>query len=187
MAKKMKIFECIVCKNFSFSLICKNCQKEFLSFSPKIKDNILYFYEYEEIEFLLKYKYHPFGDSIIKIIADNSLKIFAQNIKEKFFLIPIDDTPKNFSHTAILAKSMQTKYLKPIFNSLKAQNKISYAGKSLEFRLNNPRNFIYTGPKNIDAILIDDIATTHTTLNEAQKVLEENNVKVYLKIVLAHA
>jgi competence protein ComFC len=82
---------------------------------------------------------------------------------------------------------MQTKYLKPIFNSLKAQNKISYAGKSLEFRLNNPRNFIYTGPKNIDAILIDDIATTHTTLNEAQKVLEENNVKVYLKIVLAHA
>jgi competence protein ComFC len=187
MEKRTKIFDCIICNKFSIEIICKECQKKLLTPTPKIKDDILYFYEYDEIEYLLKYKYHKFGHSIFHILAKNSLKIFANNIKEKFFLIPIENRIKNFSHTAILAKEMKTKYLTPLYSSLIATNDVKYAGKTLEFRLNNPRNFIYKGPKNIDAILIDDIATTHLTINEAKEKLKENKVNVYLSLVLAHS
>jgi competence protein ComFC len=183
----MKIFKCLVCNNFSIEVICKTCQSEFLKPNLKIKDKIVSFYNYEEIEWLIKFKYHKFGDRVFNILANNSFKPFAKEIKEKFFLIPIDDKiEKGFSHTAILAKSMKTKFLTPLFNVLYSTNNIKYAGKPLEFRLKNPRNFKYTGPKNIDVILIDDIKTTGTTLNEAKEVLQKFGVNVYLSIVLAN-
>ncbi|GAX88004.1 competence protein ComFC [Lebetimonas natsushimae] len=177
----------MICKNFSFEVICKNCQKQFLKPEIKIKDNIVSFYEYEEIEWLIKFKYEKFGDKIFKILANNSFKIFAKTISEKFFVIPIDDNiEKGFSHTAILANSMKTEFLTPIFNSLQSTNKVKYAGKSLEFRLNNPRNFKYKGEEKIDVILVDDIKTTGTTLNEAKEVLSKYGVNVYLSVVLAN-
>jgi competence protein ComFC len=181
----MKIFKCIICKNFSFEIICKKCQKEFLKPDFKIKNRVLSFYNYDEIEWLIKFKYHKFGDRIFKVLANNSFKVLARNIKENFFVIPIDDKiKKGYSHTAILANSMNSKFLTPLFNSLYSTNNIKYAGKSLEYRLNNPRNFKYEGPKNIDVILVDDIKTTGTTLNEAKEVLEKFGVNVYLSVVL---
>jgi competence protein ComFC len=182
----MKIFKCLICKNFSFEVICKKCQNEFLKPNIKIKDNTISFYNYEEIEWLIKFKYNKFGDRIFKVLAENSFKIFSRNIKENFFVIPIDDKiDKGFSHSAILVKSMKTKFLTPLFNSLHSTNDVQYAGKSLEFRLNNPRNFKYKGPKDIDVILVDDIKTTGTTLNEAKEVLERFGVNVYLSVVLS--
>jgi competence protein ComFC len=182
----MKIFKCLICKNFSFEVICKKCQNEFLKPNIKIKDNTVSFYNYEEIEWLIKYKYHRFGDGVFKILANNSFRVFAKEIRENFFVVPIDDNVnKGFSHTAILANSMNSKFLTPLFNSLYSTNNIKYAGKSIEYRLNNPRNFKYSGPKNIDVILVDDIKTTGTTLNEAKGVLEKFGVNVYLSVVLA--
>ena len=186
MAKRKRIFRCIICDEFSFEIICKKCEIKILK--PKIikKNSILSFYDYEEIEFLIKYKYHKFGHRIFKILA-KPFYYFAQEIKENFFVIPVDDNPKKaFSHTAILAKEMKTKYLKILFNSLLATNNVKYAGKTLEFRLNNPKNFIYKGKKNIDAILVDDIVTTKTTINQAKEVLRKHNVNVVLSVVLAN-
>jgi competence protein ComFC len=80
---------------------------------------------------------------------------------------------------------MKTTFLTPLFNSLHSTNSVKYAGKSLEFRLNNPRKFRYKGPKNIDVILIDDIKTSGITLNEAKETLKKYGVRVYLSIVLA--
>jgi len=54
----------------------------------------------------------------------------------------------------------------------------------LEFRINNPRNFKYYGNKNIDVILIDDVVTTATTINEAKEVLKKYNVNVVFCLVL---
>ena len=51
---------------------------------------------------------------------------------------------------------MKTNYLKPLYNCLHSTNDVQYAGKSLEYRLQNPRNFKYTGKKNIDVILVDE-------------------------------
>ena len=180
------IFSCIICNNVSFEIICKNCQKEFLKPEIKFKDNIVSFYEYEEISFLIKYKYEKFGSSIFKILAKNSLKLFVKEFKEKAFVIPIDDKiDKGFSHTAILIKSMKTKYLTPLFSTLHSTNNFQYAGKNLEERLKNPRNFKYIGPKNIDVILVDDITTTGLTLQEAKEVLQHNKVNVLVSVVLA--
>ena len=182
----MKIFRCITCNEFSFEIICKNCEKILLRPTINIKNDILSFYDYEEIEFLIKYKYNKFGHRIFKILA-KPFYSFAKEIKENFFVIPIDDNPKKgFSHTAILANSMKNKYLKILFNSLLATNNVKYAGKTLEFRLNNPKNFIYKGKDNIDAILVDDVITTKTTLNQAKEVLKKHNVNVILSIVLAN-
>ncbi|QCT94827.1 ComF family protein [Caminibacter mediatlanticus TB-2] len=180
------IFSCIICNNVSFEIICKNCQKEFLKPEIKFKDNIVSFYEYEEISFLIKYKYEKFGSSVFKILAKNSLKLFVKEFKEKAFVIPIDDKiDKGFSHTAILVKSMKTKYLTPLFFTLHSTNNFQYAGKNLEERLKNPRNFKYIGPKNIDVILVDDITTTGLTLQEAKEVLQHNKVNVLFSVVLA--
>ena len=180
------IFNCIICNQFSFEVICKKCQKEFLKPEIKFKDDIVNFYKFDEINFLLQYKYEKFGDSVFNILAKNSFKIFAKKFKEKAFVIPIDDkTDKGFSHTAILAKSMKTKHLTPLFSTLHSKNNFQYAGKSLEERLNNPRNFEYKGPKNIDVILVDDITTTELTLKEAKNTLQKNEVNVLLSVVLA--
>jgi len=184
--KRKKIFKCLLCNEFSFDVICDECQKKYLKPNIHQKDGVISFYDYESIEYLVKFKYHKFGHRIFKILANNSFKLFAKEIKEKFFIIPIDDNiKKGYSHTAILANSMKTKYLTLLFSVLQAQNNVKYAGESLEFRLNNPRNFKYSGPKNIDVILVDDLKTTGLTLNEAEEKLNEFGVNVYLKVVLS--
>jgi len=66
-----------------------------------------------------------------------------------------------------------------------AQNRVHYAGKDLQFRLNHPRHFTYTGKSYIDVILVDDIITTGITLQEAQKVLIQHNVNVLFALTLA--
>lgn len=180
------IFKCVLCGIFSFSPVCEKCQRDFLKPSIEYKDEIVSFYRFDDIKELLHYKYEKFGSRIFWIMAKNSLKIFARNYFEKAFLIPVDDNPeKGYSHTAILAKSMQTKYLKPLFSSLRVSNSFKYASKSLKERLSNPRNFVYKGAGDIDVILIDDVTTTSLTLKEAKQTLKKHNVNVLFSVVLA--
>jgi competence protein ComFC len=186
---------CIVCTNLSIKLICNKCQNIFLQPQISIRKDtnidIISFYNYSEIEDLIFTKYEDIGSSIYKILAKNSFKKFSQNFKlnEKIYSIAIDDNikNKNFSHTAILNKSLQSTTIKPIYNNLIAQNKVSYAKQPLEFRQNNPRNFQYTGPSNCQIILCDDIVTTATTINEAIKTLNQYKVKVLFALVLCDA
>ncbi len=186
---------CILCENFSLSLICKRCQKEFLkpSFITRELKNgfkIHSFYRYGDIEDLIKTKHHFLGSFIYEILAKNSFKKFAQNfeIDFKVYALPIDDIPKGgYSHTAILAKALRSKNVKPVFSSLRAQNRVNYSGKSLSFRLQNPRNFKYSFKKDIDVILVDDIVTTGTTINEAVLILKKNGVNPLFALTLADA
>ena len=177
--------KCILCDNFSFEIICPNCQKKLLQPTIKKRDDIISFYQYEEIETLLKYKYHPFGSRVFKILAKNSFAKFSEVYKEKIYSIGIDDNnKKGYSHTAILNKSLKSKQITPLYKKLISQNNITYAGKDLNFRLNNPRDFKYKGNKNIDVILVDDVVTTGTTINEAKEVLKKYNVNVAFCLVL---
>jgi competence protein ComFC len=176
---------CIICGNFSFEIICKKCQKNLLTSILKKQDNIISFYDYENIEFLLKYKYHPFGSRVFEILAKNSFKKFSEVYKEKIISLSIDDKiKKGYSHTAILNHSLKSKYITPYYKKLLAKNNVQYAGKSLKFRLENPRNFEYKGKKNINVILVDDVVTTGTTLKEAKEVLANYGVKVEFCLVL---
>ena len=171
-----------MCEEFSFSLICNKCKKllkpEFIK-----KDDVISFYRYEDIEYLIKFKYEKFGSFVFKELS-TPFSFFSKNYPNKLNIIPIDDKiNKGYSHTAILANAMKKD--KKLFSTLHAKSEIKYAGKSLEFRLNNPRNFKYSGPKNIDVILIDDVVTTGTTLKEAKEVLKKHNVNVLFSLVLA--
>jgi competence protein ComFC len=176
---------CLTCNSFSFEIICKKCQKELLSPTIKKRDDIISFYSYEDIETLLKYKYHPFGSRVFEILAKNSFKEFSKVYKENIISLSIDDkVKKGYSHTAILNHALKSKFITPQYKKLIAKNPVQYAGKSLKFRLDNPRNFEYRGEKNISVILVDDVVTTGTTLKEAKEVLANYGVKVEFCVVL---
>ncbi len=189
------MFRCILCKELSFSIICTTCQSSLLI--PSIKhrnishNHLVYsFYRYSEVDSLLKTKYSYLGASIYKILAKNTFYIFAKKFQfpNVVYVFGVDDTIKHgYSHTAILAKSMKTDILQPIFGSMRAKNSIRYAGKSLDFRLKNPREFQYSFKDSIDAILVDDIITTGSTLQEAKTILEKYNVNVLFSLTIADA
>ena len=172
----------MVCNKFSLTHICKNCKK---LLKPDFfrKDDIISFYKYEDIEVLIKFKYEKFGSFIFKELS-SPFALFSKNYPKVLNIIPIDDKiDKGYSHTAILANAMKKD--KKFFSTLHSKNSVQYAGKSLEFRLSNPRNFEYFGPKGIDVVLVDDIVTTKTTINEAKEVLKKYNVNVLFSLVLA--
>jgi len=153
---------------------------------PEIRQNedIISFYNYDEIETLIKYKYHKFGNGVLKILAKKSIFEFFSLYPEKLNIIPIDDNPKKgFSHTAVLASVIKNHNV--MYGKLRSGSDIHYAGKSLEFRLNNPKNFKYSGLSDIDVVLIDDVLTTGTTIKEAKEVLKKHNVNVLFSAVLA--
>ncbi len=103
-------------------------------------------------------------------------------------IIGIDETVKNgYSHVACLTHSMKTAVSTPFHASLLSQNSVRYAGKTLQYRLDHPRNFRYSGTEGVDAILIDDIITTGITLQEAQITLQEHDVNVLFALTLADA
>ena len=177
-----KIFRCIICNSFSFSHICKNCKgllrPEFIR-----NGDVISFYRYEDIEFLIKFKYEKFGSFVFRELS-YPFSIFSKNYPEILNIIPIDDKiEKGYSHTAILASAMKKD--RKLYSVLYAKSNVKYAGKSLEFRLNNPRDFEYRGPRGIDVVLVDDIVTTSTTLNEAKEVLKKYGVNVLFSLVLA--
>ena len=102
------------------------------------------------------------------------------------YIVGVDETVKSgYAHVALLTRAMKTKYTIPQHSVLMARNKVNYSGKSLQFRLENPRDFVYTGKHNVDVILVDDIITTGITLQEAQKVLIQNGVNVLFALTLA--
>jgi len=186
---------CITCQSFSFKIICKDCQEKLLipSFYKRelTKGFFVYsFYKFDEVKDLINTKYEFYGDKVYTVLSSLALEKFALNFtfENEVFVIGIDDhTRHEFSHTAILAKSLKSKYITPKYNLLKAQNKVKYAGKNLEFRKNNKRDFVYNGKQNIQVILVDDLITTGSTILEAKEVLEKNNCEVLFALSISDA
>ena len=183
---------CLVCEKISFSIICQNCQDLYLK-ANIIKRNItkevpLYsFYNYDEINDLLLLKYKIIGSRVYEILAKNSFKIFAKSFdyKTNIYTIAIDDNiKKGYSHTSILAKHLKKKNISILHHALISTNNTQYANKSLEYRLQNPRDFIYKAKSNIDVILVDDIVVSGSTMKEAIAILEKNNVNVLFALCL---
>ncbi|GAA7195988.1 ComF family protein [Helicobacter pylori] len=151
------------------------------------------FYAYSEIEELMKSKYALIGSRILPLLSQKAGAEFVRILQEKGLTTPlygiaIDDKIKSFySHSAALLKGFCQGNLKPTYGRLRANNTISYAGKSLEFRANNPRDFTFKGDETLDYFLLDDIITTGTTLKEALKYLKTLNTKVHFAIALCSA
>lgn len=187
--------KCITCESWSFSIICKTCQKKFLTptlYKRQLDDNffVYSFYKYEELEDLMRSKYYFHGDRVLTVLAKLTFAKFAQEFsyESDVLAIPLDDhTRHEFSHTAILAKHLDSSNIHPSFNHLKASNKIKYAGKNLEYRQKNPRRFKVNDLSNQTLILVDDIVTTGTTLLEAKKVCGQAHNKLLFALCLADA
>ena len=184
-----------MCESLSLTHICNSCQELFLTpsiYKRKIQNDIevISFYKYKDIKNLLHTKHTDLGFYIYTILAKNSMQKFASEFTFDYPItsIPIDDHVQNgYSHTAILNKALKSKYIKPKFNKLRASNKISYSGKSKEFRLMNPRDFQIKNFNGDDVILVDDILTTGSTINQAIHLLKENNKNTLLCLTLADA
>ncbi|MDD4855852.1 MAG: phosphoribosyltransferase family protein [Sulfuricurvum sp.] len=186
---------CMVCEKFSLTHICSACQKNLLSptlHKRKILGSIpVYsFYSYDAIEALLLTKHTDVGFYIYTLLAKNSFLKFANewNYENRVASIGIDDNSKSgYSHTAILNRALKSTNITPYFGKLRAQNFYKYAGKSVEERLINPRNFNTFPFKEDEVILVDDIVTTGSTLTEATEALSANGKKVILCLTLTDA
>jgi len=189
---------CFSCNNFSIEPICKSCEKRL--FVPEMIEEevgnlevVSFFDYYLTVEFI-KSKYNASGYRIYRYLAKKFFAPFIKSYinyldKKNIYLIGVDeDVKRGYSNVAILTHfGAKGNKVKVLHNALKAKNRVKYAGKSLEYRLNNPREFVYKGPKDIEAILIDDTTTTGLTLEQAHKVLKDNGVKVHFALTLATA
>ena len=185
---------CYSCSKLSFSTICNVCKEQL--FVPSIHTkksgtmDVISFYRYSTIGSLLHTKHKPEGYRIYKTLAELTMKPFIKEFIENndgdVYIIGIDEHIKSgYSHVAILTRAMKTENSIPQHAKLMATNRVNYSGKSLQFRLDNPRDFVYTGEEDVHAILIDDIITTGITLQEAQKVLMQHGVNVLFALTLA--
>ncbi len=181
---------CLSCGRLAFSPLCRECRK--LSFAPRPKMrrlgcglDVVSFYSYDELEPFLLTKHLPHGWIVYNIVAHETFKILDMPDRDIYVLPIDDDSSGGYSHTAVLAKQLQKRGYKPLWNVLRAQNRVSYAGQPLSFRLQNPRRFGYSGQSEIEAVLVDDIVTTGLTLQEAYGELRRNGVEVSTSFVLA--
>ena len=188
---------CFTCNRLSFDAICKECQKEYLKLDITKKElanfEVFSLFEYNEIVEIVHSKYLQVGRRVYKYLAKKYFKPFLEKYKhniycDTLYLVAVDENvTRGYSNVAILTEyASNKKDIKALHGALKAKNRVKYAGKSLEFRLNHSRNFVYNGPKNIDAVLIDDIITTGTTLKEAYEVLNKSGVNIHFALTLAY-
>jgi competence protein ComFC len=173
---------------------CTDCETKLLA--PTVTKrtinglDVYSFFKYQHIEDLLLTKHTPQGFKIYTALAKLSfhpfIKRFIQEDSRVVYVIGVDENVKfGYSHVALLTHQMRDKNVSILHGKLMAQNRVKYSGKKLAYRLENPRDFIYNGVKNIEAILVDDIITTGTTLKEAKQVLEKEGVDVLFALTLA--
>jgi competence protein ComFC len=165
--------------------------------SPKVKKRdvngttVISFFNYSDVESLLYTKYDTIGSYVYSILAKHSFEVFAKEYTpdEKLYAIPIDDLVSNrdYSHTAILANALKSKNIEPNFYKLIAKNRVKYAKQSYEYRVLNPREFVYKGKKDRGVILVDDVLTSGLTITEAVDTLMLSGVKVEFAITLTDA
>ncbi len=185
---------CFSCSKLSLKIICKPCVEQL--FIPTISTrkvgtlDVISFFKYSTLETLLHSKHKPEGYRIYKALANMTMRPFIEEFvdsdKRAVYIVGIDEYVKSgYSHVALLTRAMKTKSSIVQHSALMAQNRVNYSGKDLQFRLENPRDFLYTGKSNINVILVDDIITTGITLQEAQKVLISHGVNVLFALTLA--
>ena len=185
---------CHLCLALSWQPLCKKCLATILEPTPtkRILDSglkVYSFYQYSEIANLLHTKHTYIGAKIFAQLAKNSMLPFLKqfDVPKGAYGVPIDDHVRHgYSHSAVLAHAIRS-IIQPLYKSLRAGNHQTYSGQKLTFRQSHQRDFISTCKEGMDVVLIDDIVTTGTTLQEAERVLKKERVNVLFALVLADA
>lgn len=146
--------KCVVCGKISFNPICSRCFFE-IKITPTMRViegvSIYSFYNYSDVSILIKSKYYVFGSRILKILsAKASDYFFNSHLKSSLWKetnlygIGIDDCVRSYySHTAVILKEFCRYGFKPDYGKLQAKNNLQYAGKSLQYRRQNPKNLFF--------------------------------------------
>ncbi len=187
---------CLSCHRLSWRVICADCHARlFVPTTTRRKVGtleVVSLFKYKNIEPFLLTKHTPAGYRLYRYFSKAFFKPFlddfASHIDMPVTLLAIDEqVTHGYAHTALLSHYAKSHKIIPAHTALLAQNRVHYAGKSLQFRLEHPRDFRYTGEAGIEVILIDDIITTGVTLQEAQQELERHGVEVLFALTLADA
>lgn len=182
---------CYNCSSFCLRIFCKKCENELkkLECKRRVLDDgleVISFYKYSKIKKLLNHKHFISGYFILNKLASYSFKRFKLDAKGVAIGLD-DDCSSGYSHTAILLKNIKSSNIVPIYNVLKAQNKVIYKGRSLAFRKKNKRNYKISKKISQDVILVDDIITSGESLKQAHKCLKKAKINVLFALVLADA
>lgn len=186
---------CIVCYKLSIFTICKNCLN-IIKITPRSREldgfKVYSFYDFSEVSFLLSLKYDYIGSKVYSILSKKVLS-YVQNILNnniRFYGVAVDDriNNKGYSHSAILLSHLKKCNITPMYHTLISTNNVNYAGKSLEFREKNPRNFVLKRSiYNKDIVLFDDIITTGLTIKEARDSINNAGGNAHFAFVLSDA
>ena len=187
---------CQSCHKLSASVVCTACRERLLQ--PTVSRRkvgtleVVSLFKYSTIESFLLTKHTAAGFRIYRYFSKTFFKPFlaefAGHLDEPVSLVAIDEhVTHGYSHTAVLSHYAAQRNIIPIHATLPAHNRVSYAGKPLQYRLDHPRDFRYSGRAGIEVILIDDIVTTGVTLQQAQRELARHDVEVLFALTLADA
>lgn len=143
---------------------------------------------------LLKYKHvTDITDTLTDFLIDNYPKFLpAFDLLVPVPLHKIREKTRGFNQSLILAKSLSYKLGTSVgegilYKTLHTEPQVKLKGKSR--RTNLKRAFAFNKEKNISGktiALVDDVATTRSTLLECAKLLKRNGAKSVWGIVLAH-
>lgn len=153
-------------------------------------------YKFPIKEAIHQIKYRFVKDQI-QLFTSLVLKYLPQSFPNFDLIIPIPLHPKKlkergFNQSEEIAKILsqnltipflantlvRTKYTKPQFN-LKSQERLENIKNA--FAVKNPQKLI-----NKKILLIDDVATTYSTLNEAANILKKSGAAFIWSLTLAH-
>ena len=187
---------CYSCGKLNFRAVCETCKSTLFVPSTQTRRigtlDVISFYSYATLEPLLLTKHKPEGWRIYRELGRMLFRPFMQEFVEHddgaVHVIGVDENVRSgYSHVAQLTHAMKLPGVHVQHGMLRARNRVNYSGKPLQYRLENPRDFLYTGKPNISAILVDDIVTTGMTLQEAQRTLSNHGVDVLFALTLASA
>lgn len=187
---------CASCLEISWNIFCKECQKNLLI--PQITKRsvgtleVYSFYHYWDLERFLLTKHTPLGFRVFKALAKISMRpfmaSFIQNDPRDVWVVGVDENIRDgYSHVAVMTHQMRFLGVNVSHGALKSKNAVKYSGKSLQYRLENRREFVYSGPKGVDVILVDDIITSGLTLQEAYTSVSQADNRVLFALTLADA
>ncbi|RJQ27429.1 ComF family protein [Candidatus Parcubacteria bacterium] len=169
-------------------------------------DGLISCYEYKGVvkSLIYKFKYKPYLSSLKNITGKLFYEALIQNeffyniLKEKPILIPIPlhkskERSRGYNHAQILLERISKDIRLPIYPKIlfRTKNTKPQFGLKKEERIKNIRGaFALNSNNKIDlrgktVFLIDDIATTCTTLSECANVLKRNGAKKVLGLTFA--
>jgi ComF family protein len=197
------------------SYLCQDCEGivEISGFHQKFKTekiNDLYFaidYQKPLIKSLIqKFKYNPFVKEISKPLSSLiknhfqmlELSPFFGNSKKDFVLIPMPLSKKRlkwrgFNQAEEIAKELSIFFNMPLLNSVLTKTKETMPQTELsemERRENVFDIFCCQNQEKIQGkkiLLVDDVYTTGSTMEEAARVLKRSGVKKVIGITVARA